>query len=84
MQMQLGEDRLGNFSFQTRRVFVGCALVPCAFSVANYYFEWWLTGTLERGLVAGSFVLLFLVMRYLGPTVQQVRDYRNGHRANSG
>ncbi len=78
MEMRLGQNRLGGFSFQVRRVLVGCALVPCVLAVANDYFEWWPVGMFARGLIAASFVLLFLVMRYLGPTVQQVRDHRRG------
>jgi hypothetical protein len=75
--MELGENRLGKFSFQMRRGFVGCALVPCMVTVADYYLGWGLFGRFGRWAIAASFVLLFLVMRYLGPTVQQVRDYRN-------
>jgi hypothetical protein len=79
--MQLGGNRIGKFSFTMRRVFVGCALVPCVLAVANYYFEWGLFGSFDRGLIAASFVLLFLVMRYLGPTMQEIRDHRS--RANT-
>lgn len=82
--MQLGENRLGKFSFQVRRIFVGCALVPCILSVANYYLDWGLFGKRERWPIAASFVLLFLVMRYLGPTLQEVRDYRSSGRAKAG
>ena len=77
--MKLGENRLGKFSFQARRLFVGCALFPCILAVANYYFGWGLFGRAERWFIAAAFVLLFLVIRYLGPTVQQIRDYRSGH-----
>ena len=79
--MQLGKNRLGAFSFQVRRVFVGCALVPCILSVLNYYFKWQLFGKSTRWSIAASFVLLFLVMRYLGPTVEEVRKYRDAQRA---
>lgn len=79
--MQLGKDRLGKFSFQMRRVFVGCALVPCVATVADYYLEWGLFGRFGREVMAASFIPLFLVMRYLGPTVQEVRDYRDTKRA---
>ena len=44
MEMELGRDRLGKFSFQVRRFFVGCACVPCILAVANHYFEWGLFG----------------------------------------
>lgn len=78
--MELGGNRLGNFSLTTRRAFVACALVPCAVTVANHYFEWSLFGRDDRWSIAASFLLLFLVMRYLGPTVQQLRVYRERGR----
>lgn len=78
--MELGGKRLGNFTLMARRAFVGCALVPCAVIVANHYLEWGLFGRDDRWSIAASFVLLFLVMRYLGPTLQQLREYRNSGR----
>lgn len=74
--MELGGNRLGKFPLTVRRAFVGCALVPCAVTVANHYPGWGLFGRDDRWSIAVSFVLLFLVMRYLGPTVQQLQDYR--------
>jgi hypothetical protein len=79
--MELAGKRLGKFSLQTRRAFVGCALAPCIVTVANYYLGWGLFGRSERWLIAVSFVVLFLVMRYLGPTVQELREYRDKKRS---
>lgn len=79
--MELGGRRLGKFSLTARRAFVGGALVPCAVAIANHYLEWRLFGQDDRWPIAASFVLLFLVMRYLGPTVQQLREYRERRRA---
>lgn len=79
--VELGGKRFGKFSLRARRAFVGCALAVCATAVANYYFRWGLFGNDERWSVAMSFVLLFLVMRYLGPTMQQIREYRRGGQA---
>lgn len=78
--MEIGETRMGNFSLKVRRAFVGGALVPCVLTVANHYFGWGLFGRNDRWSIGASFVLLFLVMRYLGPTVQQLRDYRQSGR----
>ena len=77
MRVELGRNRIGKFSLLMRRWFVGLALVPCVVSVANF---WGLFGTRSKGFIAVSFVGLFLVMRYLGPTVQQIREYRRGLR----
>lgn len=78
--MKLGEDRLGKFSFGARRAFVAVALLPCVLAVVNYYFELGLFGRFDRWATAGAFVSLFLVMRYLGPTVREIRDYRSTRR----
>ena len=79
----LGETRLGKFSFHVRRVFVACALVPCLVAAGNYSFDWGLVGRFDRWFLAVSFTVLFLVLRYLGPTEQQIRDYRNNQGAKS-
>lgn len=79
--MELGGTRLGKFSLTARRAFVGCAIVPCAVAVANHYLGWGLFGRDDRWSIAAAFVLLFLVMRYLGPTVQQLREYRQSGQA---
>lgn len=50
MQMQLGKNRLGKFSFQVRRLFVGCALVPCILAIANYYLGWGYSESSRDGL----------------------------------
>lgn len=78
--MDLAGKRLGKFSLRTRRILVGCALAPCVLTVANYYLGWGLLGKWSRSSIAVSFVALFLVMRFLGPTVQQLREYRERGR----
>jgi hypothetical protein len=78
--VELPGKRLGNFSLRARRAFVGLALAPCIVTVANYYLGWELFGRSQKWSIAVSFVVLFLVMRYLGPTVQQLREYREGGR----
>lgn len=75
--MQLGVNRPGKLSFGVRRFFVACALVPCVLAVANYHLQWGLFGKFDRWVLAASFVSLFLVLRYLAPTVQEIRDLRS-------
>lgn len=74
--MELEGKRLGNFSFNTRRVIAGCVLVLCIVTVADYYLGWGLFGRFGRWAIAASFVLVVFVLRYIAPTVQEVRDYR--------
>ena len=80
--MELGENRLGNFSFHARRVIVGIALLPCLLSVINLYLKWGLFGHLDTAAVAVCFIALFLVMRYLGPTVREVKKHREAIRGS--
>ena len=62
--MEIEGKRLGNFSLTARRGFAGLALL----------------GSQDRWSIAASGVLMFLVMRYLGPTVRQIREYREGKK----
>jgi hypothetical protein len=76
MDMELLGNRLGRFSLKTRRLFVGIALVPALLSVFNYYLGWGCAGRFAREAMALTFAALLLVMRYLGPTVGDLRRYR--------
>lgn len=78
MDFDLPGRRIGAFSFNTRRAFVGVALAICIACFANYYFAWGVFGQYEKWFRASSVVALFLTMRFVGPTVQQVREYRYG------
>lgn len=78
--MELGYNRLGNFSFRARRIMVGVALVPCLLSGMNVYLGWHLLGGFDNAVLGGCLILLFLVMRYLGPTMQEIREYREAAR----
>ena len=76
--MDFPGNRLGNFSLTARRAFVGIALVPCAVAVADHYLGWQLFGDGADWPIPVAFMALFLTMRFLGPTVQQLREYRDG------
>lgn len=80
MMFELGRDRLGNFSFRTRRWIAGCAGLPFLFAVANHYFEWDLFGAAGNWVTAISAIVVLLVARYLGPTGQQYEEYRLSRR----
>lgn len=80
MKFELGRDRLGSFSFRTRRWIAGCAALPFLLALANHYLEWELFGTADNWATAVSALVLFLVARYLGPTGQQYDDYRRCRR----
>jgi hypothetical protein len=78
--MKLGDDRLGNMSFNARRTMVALALLPFLLTVANLYFEWHWFGQFDKRVVFVCAVVLFLVLRYLGPTVREAQDYRAAKR----
>lgn len=78
--MKLGDDRLGNMSFNARRTIVALSLLPFSLVVANLYFEWHWFGKFDKRAVLVCAVVLFLVLRYLGPTVRDAQDYRAAKR----
>ena len=80
MKFELGRNRLGNFSFRTRRRIAACAGLPFLLALASYYCEWGLFGEAGNWAIAVSAVVLFLAARYLGPTAQQYDDYRRSRR----
>jgi len=80
MKFELGRNRLGDFSFRTRRWIAGCAALPFLLALASHYFEWDLFGIADNWAIAVSAVAFFLVIRYLGPTGQQYDDYWRGRR----
>lgn len=67
--MELGGRRLGQFSTTTRRWFVGVALIPYTFAMLNDFCQWHLFGRFDKAVMPVSILLLFLVLRYLGPTI---------------
>ena len=69
-------ERIGRFSFNTRRLFVGIALIPCVISLANEYFKFGIFGEFGKHFVGMSFLVLALVMRYLGPTMEDMEKNR--------
>ena len=81
MMELFGDHRVGGFSFRVRRLFVGLALLPCGLAVANFYLHWGLFGGYDKHALAAAFVVLYLVMRYLGPTMAQLREHREATKA---
>jgi hypothetical protein len=80
MECDIPGKRLGNFSHNARRAFVGCTLVPYGLIVGNYFFKWGIFGRYGGLAFAISTVLALLILRYVGPTVKEVRDHRNERR----
>ena len=75
--------RLGaRLSFNQKRLCVGIGLCVVALCLANYELGWSMFGSVnpKKGFV-GSVVLLVLVHHFIGPTLQEVYDYRDRKRA---
>jgi len=81
--MDLPGNRLGNFSMNARRAMVGFASIPFFFAIANYQFEWGFLEGHQKDAIAASAVALFLVIRYLGPTIQDIRNMRNAKKRSA-
>ncbi len=72
--------RIKGLSLAERRTWVGVALVPAMLSAANYHFQWigderWLSR-----FVALGFAILFGVMLFIGPTVDEISAYRDSKK----
>lgn len=72
--------RVKGLRLSVRRAWVGVALVPALLSVANYHFQWIGDARWLGRFVAISYVLLFAVMLFIGPTVDEVRAYRDSKK----
>ena len=64
-------------SYNSKRALVGVALVPFVFLGLNALFGWHLFGSFDKRALVLSGVLLFVVMRYFGPTRQEMLDHRD-------
>jgi hypothetical protein len=78
--VKLGDDRLGSMSFNARRAIVALTLLPFLLAVVNLYFDWHWFGSFDKGIVLVCAVALFLVLRYLGPTVRDAQEHRIAKR----
>jgi hypothetical protein len=63
-------------SFQQKRIGAGILLVMSLLSVGNLYFEWGFLGPFGKEVMVGIFVVLFIYLVRVGPTLQEVQDYR--------
>ena len=72
--MRIEGRRLGNFSYRTRRAVEIVFTIPCFVSGANLLFGWEYFGGRDNAVFAISVVILFLVMRFIGPGPGQTRS----------
>jgi hypothetical protein len=66
--------------FNRKRITVGIALALSLGCLANYYFDLGLLGQHSRLLFHLSFILLAVVLRFFGPSLTEMREYRQRKR----
>ena len=65
---------------KVKRLITGAWLLVCLACVANYYLDLGAFGRFKREAVIVSFIVLFFVLAYIGPTLHEIRDYRASKR----
>ena len=71
---------MNKLSFNGKRVVLGIGLLVCLLCVANYYLNCGFFGQFGKQALIMSFVVLALVQHYIGPTLSEVREYREKKR----
>jgi hypothetical protein len=74
--------RIGaRLSFNQKRLCLGIGLCVVALCLANYELGWYMFGSLNpKRVFIGSVVLLALFQHFVGPTLQEVYEYRDSKR----
>ena len=67
-------------SYNSRRAFVGIAMVPVLLCLVNYYADMNWFGKYGGEALAASFVLLFVAIAYIGPTIKEMEERRSMNR----
>ena len=68
-----------NLSLTSKRLITGAALVLLLMAVANLYLTH-LFDPHDRQIVVATAILLALSIMYIGPSPQEIRDYREQKR----
>jgi hypothetical protein len=69
-------------SFNSRRAIVGVALALTLFCLINYYLGFGLFGSLDKKVLIASFGVLGFCILYIGPTMGELREYRDRRRGS--
>jgi hypothetical protein len=71
---------MSKLSFNGKRVVLGIWLLECLFCVANYYLNMGVFGRFAKQAVIVSFIVLVIVQHFMGPSLSEVREYRDKKR----
>jgi len=75
---------MGKLSINGKRIVVGIASLPPLFCLINYFGGLHIFGRFDEKVLIGAFVLAAVIAHFFGPTVQEIRDYRDAKRAMKG
>jgi phage-related holin len=64
-------------TYQRRRLLVVLAGVPFVLCLCNFYFDGHFFGKYDLTALVLSSILLFVVLSYIGPTVEETRAYKH-------
>ncbi len=67
---------MSKLSFNGKRVVLGAWLLLCLWLVANYYLNLGIVGRFGKQAAILSFVVLALIQHFVGPSLSEVREYR--------
>jgi hypothetical protein len=67
-------------SFNQKRLCLGIVLFVALVCCANYEFGWFFQPVNAKRVVVVCFVILVLFQHFVGPTFQEVQDYRDRQR----
>lgn len=68
-----------NLSLKTKRLVTGSALALLIAAIANLYVTR-IFGKHDRQIVVATAILLAIAIMYIGPSLQEIRDYRDQRR----
>jgi hypothetical protein len=72
---------MSKLSFNGKRVVLGVWLIECLLCVANYYLNWGVFARFAKQAVIVSFIVLVIVQHFIGPSLSEVREYRDKKRS---
>ena len=67
-------------SLSTQRILAGIGLALCLLCTVNYYLDFKFFGGFDKQVMVLSFVVSGLYLILLGPTIDELREYRDGKR----
>lgn len=71
---------VSKLSLNSKRVIIGIGLCVCILSAANYYLDLGVFGRFGKPIMLISLLAMLLFQRFVGPTFDEITEYRNKKR----